>query len=78
MSENPIIKKLKLKPGQRALLLNPPAGYQESFRPTPEGVQLSEQMDGQFDWIQVFVRNKAELEVLLSNIVPALKPESLL
>jgi hypothetical protein len=41
-------------------------------------VELSEQMDGQFDWIQVFVRNKAELEVLLSNIVPALKPESLL
>jgi hypothetical protein len=41
-------------------------------------MELSEQMDGQFDWIQVFVRNKAELEVLLSNIVPALKPESLL
>jgi hypothetical protein len=78
LAENPLVKKLKLKPGQRALLLNPPPGYPETLRPAPERVEISERLDGQFDWIQIFVKNKAELDDLLPKVVQALKPDSLL
>ena len=37
-----------------------------------------EKLTGKFDWVQVFVTNKAELDKLLPRVVEALKPESLL
>jgi hypothetical protein len=33
---------------------------------------------GQFDWVQIFVKKKAELDKLIPKVVRALRPESLL
>jgi hypothetical protein len=78
MAENALVKKLKLKPGQRAAIVNAPNGYLGQLQSLPEGVELSETLTGAFDWVQVFVRNKAELDGAVPELVAALKPESLL
>lgn len=78
MPESALAKKLKLKPGQHAALINPPEGYLAELSPLPPEVEMSEQLEGQFDWIQLFVRNKAELDELAPQVIEALKPESLL
>jgi hypothetical protein len=78
MPESPLARKLKLKPGQRVALLNAPEGYLKELGSLPAGVAVSEKLQGQFDWAQVFVNNKAELARLIPRVVRALKPESLL
>lgn len=78
MPQNALVKKLKLNPGQRAAIINAPEGYLKSLAPLPKDLDLAEKLTGKFDWIQVFVKNKAELEKLLPRLVRALKPESML
>ena len=78
MAESALAKKLKLKPGQRAAAVSAPEGYLKELYPLPDDVELAEKLSGKFDWVQVFVKNKGELDKLLPRIVRALKPESLL
>ena len=78
MPESALARKMKLKPGQRAALVNAPEGYLKELSPLPAGVQVAEKLQGEFDWAQVFVKNKAELDKLLPKVVRALKPDSLL
>lgn len=78
MAENTLVKKLKLKAGQRAAIVGAPSGYLSQLQPLPDGVELNEILTGTFDWIQIFVRKKAELDAAVPQLVAALKPESLL
>ena len=78
MPAKSLAEKMKLKPGQRAVIVNAPEGFVETLGPLPEGVQLAEKLAGQFDWIQIFVKNKAELDKLAPRVVKALKPVSIL
>ena len=78
MAESPLAKKMKLKPGARAAIVNTPDGYLKELKPLPDKVQVVEKLDGQFDWIQLFVKTRAELESQLPKAVHALKPESIL
>jgi hypothetical protein len=48
------------------------------LRPVAEQVDLSQQLDGTFDWVQIFVKNQAEVAQLFPKVVQALKPESTL
>ena len=61
MTENALIKKLQLKPGLRALFLNAPEGYVASLGPLPDGVTLVDGPAGTLDFVQLFVRDSAEL-----------------
>jgi hypothetical protein len=54
MTSSPLAAKLKLKTGQKAGVVGAPAGYLQELSPLPEGVQLSDHLDGKFDWLQVF------------------------
>ena len=78
MAENERCKKMRLKPGMRAAILNAPPGYLAELVPLPENVELLQSAQGQFDWVQLFVQTKAELEAALPRALPALKPESFL
>lgn len=78
MPDDSLAKKMKLKPGQRAALINAPEDYLKGLRPLPAGVDLTERLQGKFDWVQVFVKNKAELDKITPKVIRALKPESLL
>ena len=78
MPESALAKKMKLKAGVRAAVINAPAGYLKELAPLPAGVEVSEQLQGRFDWIQAFVRTSAELKRLAPRLVKALAEESLL
>lgn len=77
MPEGPIAKKMKLKPGLRAGVINAPEGYLKELGPLPDGVELADKLQGKFDWLQVFVKNKAELDKLIPKVTRALNPEVL-
>lgn len=76
MSSVSLAHKLKLKPGCQAAMLNEPEGYLVEL--APERVTIDHVLAAQYDWIQVFVSSRAELEALYPALVSALKPESLL
>ena len=68
--------KMKLTPGVRAAVLNAPEGYLEKL--TPAGRSIDSSLNGQYDWVQIFVRNQLELEAIITGVKGALKPVSLL
>jgi hypothetical protein len=78
MAESSLTRKLNLKPDDRAALVKSPQGYTQALRPLPDGVLLSHTLQGSIDWIQAFVRSRAELEKVLPRLVRSLKPVSLL
>ena len=78
MVENALAKKLKLKPHSRAAVIGAPEGYLRELEPLPDGVQLGDKLQGKFDWIQLFVKNQAEINNLAPRAFKALKPESIL
>jgi hypothetical protein len=74
MTENPLLKKMKLKPGQRAAIINAPGGYVEALQPLPADVELAENLAETFDWVQLFVKTQAELAQVIAHVRAALKP----
>jgi len=78
MAENVLAKKMKLKPGSSIAIINAPDGYLKELEPLPEGVKVAESLKGKFDWLQLFVKNKAEIDKLAPRVFKALKPESML
>lgn len=73
---SPLAKKLQLKPGKHWLLFNAPANYLASLEPLPEGTTISYEVKGNFDGVQLFIKNSAELIAELKVIVPVLKPDT--
>ena len=73
MTENALIKKLQLKPGLRALFLNAPEGYVASLGLLPDGVTLADGPAGTLDFVQLFVREGAELDEYAPAALAALK-----
>ena len=76
MADASLAKKMKRKPGARTAILHAPAGYEAAAFPGLEPAASS--LNGLFDWIQIFVQNKAELDKLTPKAAKALKPESIL
>jgi hypothetical protein len=75
MLESPLAKKMKLKSDLKAAVINAPENYVDTLK---HNTALSPTLNGKFDWIQIFVRNKAELDMLAPKAAKALKPESML
>jgi hypothetical protein len=78
VSEKSIAQKLLIKPGRQVLFVNPPEGYPELIGPLPEGVTVLADAGAPVDLIQVFVKNRAELEEQLPRLKGLLKPGGLL
>lgn len=78
MTTKSLAQKMKLRSGLQAAVVNPPDGYLEQLS-APRDAQIAGRLEaGPFDWVQVFVRSKAELESLVPLLAKALKPASLL
>ncbi|HEX6270278.1 MAG TPA: hypothetical protein VFZ43_08595 [Anaerolineales bacterium] len=75
MPESPLAKKMKLKPGASAAVINAPENYVDELK---HDTAMSPTLNGKFDWIQIFVKSKAELDGLAPKVAKALKPESML
>jgi hypothetical protein len=75
---NVLAKKLQVKPGKHWLLFNAPANYPASLEPLPEGATVSYEATGNFDGVQLFVKNSAELAENLKVLVPILRLDTIL
>ena len=75
MPESSLAKKLKLKPGARAAVVNAPEKYLDELK---HDSNISQKLSGTFDWIQVFAKNKKELASFAPKATAALKPNSIL
>jgi hypothetical protein len=71
-----LAKKLQLKPGLRVKVMNPPAGYLDRLGSLPEGAVFVD--EGPADWVQLFVRNKAEVDALAPLGIAAVSPGGVL
>ena len=68
-SKKSLVHKLGIKVGSRVLFLNPPQNYRDVLGDLPEDVALGDDLFGPLDFIQIFVRERAEL----ARIFPELK-----
>ena len=78
MASTKLLKKLRMQPGQRVLILNAPQDYLEELGPLPEGVEVADKPEGVFDFVQVFAKNMAELEKQVPVAAEAVKHDGLL
>lgn len=78
MATSSLIKKLQIKPGQRMVIINAPAGYTEQLDPLPDGAELAEKPEGAFDFVQVFATNSEELKKHIGTATKAVKHAGLL
>jgi hypothetical protein len=78
MPGTPLVKKLSIKPKQRIIILNAPDGYREQLGELPADVELTTTLNGTFDLVHVFVKNKAEIDQHTPTAIQAVKPGGLL
>lgn len=70
-------KKLQIKPGKRWLLFNAPANYFALLEPLPEGTTVSYSTKGDFDGVQLFVKNSTELAESLKAVISVLRVDTI-
>jgi hypothetical protein len=76
MTDSALEKKMKPRPESRAAIISAPADYEASaFAGLPRAASA---LSGSYDWIQIFVRNAAELKKLAPRAAKGLKPDSIL
>ena len=75
MLESSLAKKMKLKPGLKAAVINAPEGYLNDLK---HDAEIAQKLSGKFDWIQMFAKNKKELASFAPKAARALKPDSIL
>jgi len=78
MTDSSLQRRLQLKPGQKALILNAPEGYVESLGSLPEGVALVDGPPGTLDFVHLFVRDSAELAIFAPVALAAIKRDGVL
>ena len=78
MSGTPLIKKLGIKPKQRIIILNAPDEYREQLGQLPADVELATTLNGTFDMVHVFVKNKTEIDQYAPTAIQAVKSGGLL
>ncbi len=78
MAKSQLVKKLRIQPGHRMLILKAPPGYVDELGDLPEGVEVAEQPEGTFDFVQLFVKTLAELRSRSPAAIEAVKYDGLL
>lgn len=78
MSTKPVYEKLRIAEGMRVIVLNSPGDYQEVIGGLPEGVVISDQYQGEGEFVHLFVANRAELDDYIDAAVEAIKYDGLL
>ena len=77
MASTKLLKKLRMQPGQRVLILNPPQDYLEELGLLPEGVEVADKPEGVFDFVHVFAKDLEELEKLVPVAAEPVKHDGL-
>jgi hypothetical protein len=77
-SGRPLVEKLGIKPGAAVAIVGAPPDYAATLGALPAGVSLRAAARGPLDWIQLFVRRRADLERRLPALARALRPDGAL
>lgn len=72
-----LIKKLLIKDNYRITVVNAPAGFRLPEEELPENVEMSNELDGIFDMVLLFVHNQEELANYVPKILTQLKDNAL-
>jgi hypothetical protein len=73
MSEQSLIKRLYIKLGYKIAIVNAPEGYRNALGELEEGVELSDNLNGEYDLVQVFLNSRADLEQMGLAAIAAVK-----
>jgi hypothetical protein len=73
-----LTRKLRIQPTQCVLILNAPTGYIELLGDLPEGVQVSEEPEGRYEFVHLFVASSEELNRLRRTAMDAVEYDGLL
>lgn len=76
-SGTPLVRKLGLKPGMRALFVGAPEGYEETLGPIPE-VRVLKRAGRDLDFIQLFTPDRRALERGLPRLLSHLDADGML
>ena len=77
--QSELSRKLLIEPGHRVVVLNAPAGYLDSLNPLPDGASTAaDGAGGLADVVQIFARDRAQLERDAGAAQNALKPGGIL
>lgn len=71
-----LARKMKRKAEARAAVIHAPEGFEAAA--FPDLPPAASTLHGHFDWIQIFVQNRAQLDELAPKAAQALKPDSIL
>jgi hypothetical protein len=80
VAENPLHKKLGLRPGAAGVIIAPPENDADPLLPLPDGYTVlatAEELaslEGQFDYIHYFARTRAELARAFTRLRDGLAP----
>ena len=74
MTDRPLTERLGLKGQLRALILNAPKGYRTLLGPLPPDITVNTKPSGRYDFVHLFVANRAELAALGPAALAAVKP----
>lgn len=78
MTENPLIKKLRIKPGCKIAILNSPAGYLSSLSGSLEAVVVDQELDGEYDLIHALFSHLSPLESQIEGLKSTLMENGIL
>ena len=78
MEISPLAKKLRIQSGQRIRIFNPPAGYLEKLGDLPESTHIADASSEDLDFVQLFVKDIAELERYGQAAIKSVKYDGLL
>jgi len=78
MSDKSVVQKLFLRENNRFMLLNAPPGYRESLGALPAGVEVTGEISGEADVIQVFATMQEDLQRQIAGLKNALIPKGIL
>lgn len=78
MADVALLRKLRLSRNQRALILNPPAGFLPRLQPLPDGAELqTEAGDGPYDFVQLFATTSAGVDAHFPALFASFAPDAI-
>ena len=77
-SGTPLLKKLGLKPGTRAVFIREPSDYRETLGELPTGIRILSRPGKEMDFVHLFCGSKKELLARLSTAKRSLAKEGTL
>jgi len=77
-SGTPLVHKLGIKAGFKMRVIDPPPNYWDLLGTLPDNVSIGEPDEGRFDFIHVFVADRARLEEQLGELRARIAPAGMI